>query len=440
MAPLTDLGVAEAAGAIRRGDTTSIALVEACLARIASTDRELLAWVTVEADVARSAARACDAASAAGRPSGPLHGVPLGIKDIIDVAGMPTTAGAAAFAHTHPTRDATLVARLRSAGAVILGKTVATEFAFKDPAPTLNPWSADRTPGGSSSGSAAAVAARQVPGAIGTQTVGSILRPAAYCGVVGFKGPHGQIPLDGVVPLAWSLDHAGPIGRSVADIALLQDVLADAPLDTVPIPVPRIAVSRELLDRAEPAMRSHLEAVLAGLAEAGATLEDVDLPPSFAGILEAGRTILAAEAATAHASMFEEHAGEYGPGIASLVIAGRAGPATDLVRADRARAAFRDAIVPLLDGFDGLASPVAPGPAPLRREGTGDFSLCAPWSFIGVPAIAIPTGIDETGLPLAMQLVGGPGGSARLLGAAAWCERVIGFDARPAGPRADSPA
>jgi Asp-tRNA(Asn)/Glu-tRNA(Gln) amidotransferase A subunit family amidase len=175
---LTNLGVIEAAEAIRRGDASSVELVEACLARIESTDKDLQAWVSVDADGASAAARARDADVRAVRPLGPLHGVPLGIKDIIDVAGMTTTAGAAAFAHTHPTRDATLVARVRAAGAVILGKTVATQFAYKDPAPTRNPWSADHTPGGSSSGSAAAVAARQVPGAIGTQTVGSILRPA----------------------------------------------------------------------------------------------------------------------------------------------------------------------------------------------------------------------------------------------------------------------
>ena len=207
-----------------------MALVEASLARIEATDAEPSGVGRPSTrDGALAAAAARDADLAAGRPVGPLHGVPIGIKDIIDVAGLPTRAGAAAFAHSLPDRDATLVARLRAAGAVILGKTQTTEFAFKDPAPTRNPWSSERTPGGSSAGSAAAVAARQVPGAIGTQTVGSILRPAAYCGVVGLKGGYGDVPLDGVVPLARSFDHAGPIARSVADAALLEAVLsADA--------------------------------------------------------------------------------------------------------------------------------------------------------------------------------------------------------------------
>jgi aspartyl-tRNA(Asn)/glutamyl-tRNA(Gln) amidotransferase subunit A len=430
---LTDLGVGEAAEAIRRCETTSAALVEACLARIASTDDALQAWVTIDAEGAAAAAEGRDADVRAGRPLGPLHGVPLGIKDIIDVAGMTTTAGAAAFAHTHPTRDATLVARLRAAGAVIVGKTVATQFAYKDPAPTRNPWSADHTPGGSSSGSAAAVAARQIPGAIGTQTVGSILRPAAYCGVVGLKGGFGQVPLDGVVPVARSFDHAGPITRSVADAALIEGVLIDAPFEIATNDQPRLAVSHELLDLADPALRAHLEVVMTQFADAGATLVEVALPPTFADIVDAGRVILEAEAAAYHESMFARHADDYAPGIAGLVTAGLARRATEVTVAERARAAFRDAIVPLLGAVDALLSPVAPGPAPRRRDGTGDFSLCAPWSFVGVPAISIPTGRDEAGLPLALQLVGGAGRLGQLLGAAAWSERVIDFQVRPPG-------
>jgi aspartyl-tRNA(Asn)/glutamyl-tRNA(Gln) amidotransferase subunit A len=428
---LTDLGVGAAAEAIRRGEMTSSELVEACLARIAATDDGLQAWVTVDAEGATTAALARDADVRAGRPLGPLHGVPLGIKDIIDVAGLPTTAGAAPFAHTNPSRDATLVARLRAAGAVIVGKTYATQFAYKDPAPTINPWSADHTPGGSSSGSAAAVAARQVPGAIGTQTVGSILRPAAYCGVVGLKGEYGQVPLDGVVPLARSFDHAGPIARSVADAGLLEGVLEDAAVDIVTTDSPSLAFSLELLDRAEPALRSHLEAVITRLADAGATIVEVELPATFAQIVEAGRLILEAEAAAYHEPMFAEHAADYGPGIAELIRAGLARRAPDVARAEQARAAFRDEMVPRLGAFDALLSPVAPGPAPIRSQGTGDFSLCAPWSFIGVPAISVPTGLDEGGLPLALQLVGGPGSLGRLAGAATWTERVMGFAARP---------
>jgi aspartyl-tRNA(Asn)/glutamyl-tRNA(Gln) amidotransferase subunit A len=431
LTPLTDLGVCAAAEAIRERETTSSALVEACLARIASTDASLQAWVTVDAEGAAVAAQERDDDVSAGRPLGPLHGVPLGIKDIIDVAGMTTTAGAAAFAHTRPERDATLVARLRAAGAVIVGKTYPTQFASSDPAPTRNPWSAEHTPGGSSSGSGAAVAARQVPGAIGTQTVGSILRPAAYCGVVGLKGAFGQVPLDGVVPLAWTMDHAGPIARTVADVALLEGVVADTVVELLPTDRPRLAVSRELLDAAQPTLRAHLEAVIVQLTDSGATIVDVALPRPFAEVVAATRLVLEAEAAAYHESMFAEHAADYGPGIAELITAGLARHATELARAERARALFREAIVPMLGTVDALLSPVAPGPAPHRSEGTGDFSLCAPWSLIGVPSISIPTGLDVAGLPLALQLVGGPGGLGRLLGAAAWTERVIDFRAQP---------
>jgi len=433
---LADLGVAGTVDAIRGGTTTAAARIDAALARIAETDGVLGAWVTVDEDGARAQARALDRARAGGRPTGPLHGVPVGIKDLIDVAGLPTTNGAPAFAHSHPAADATLVARLRGAGVVIVGKTVPTMFAYKDPAPTLNPWAADRTPGGSSTGSAVAVAARQVPVAIGTQTIGSILRPSAFCGVVGLKGDHGAVPADGVFPLSWTLDHLGPIGRSVADVALVEAVLLGRPVAPEPVDAPRLGVSPALFEPAEPALRAHLEGLVRRFADDGAEVVEVELPAGFEALLDAGRLILEAEAATVHEAWFKDHAAAYGPQVAGLVEAGLGRTATQLVRASRVRDAYRDAVAPVLAACDAVLSPVAPGPAPLRAVGTGDVRLCAPWSFTGVPAISIPTGLDGDGLPLALQLVGGPGRLGRLLGAAAWCERVIGFDERPAAPSA----
>lgn len=427
----TDLGVRDAAERIRRGDVAAITLVEGCLARVRALDPGVQAWAHLDPDGALAAARERDAEARAGRLRGPLHGVPLGIKDIFDVAGMPTTAGARAFAHTRPSRDCTAVARLRAAGAVILGKTHTTQFAFRDPAPTRNPWNHAHTPGGSSSGSAAAVAARMVPGAIGSQTVGSILRPAAYCGVVGLKGFHGLVPLDGVVPLAWSFDHAGPFARSVGDAALLLAVLGDVSLEPTPVPAPRLAVGRQLFDRAQPALRGHLEGVVERLAAAGARVTELDLPPSFAEIHAAGQVILEVEAATYHQPAFARHATDYGPGIAEAVAGGLKRPATEYVTANRTRLAFREAMLPLLEAHDALLSPTAPGPAPAGLGWTGDASLCAPWSSAGVPSITIPTGLDTAGLPLALQLVQAPTGLARLLGVAAWCERLVAFDARP---------
>jgi Asp-tRNA(Asn)/Glu-tRNA(Gln) amidotransferase A subunit family amidase len=428
---LTELGVREAAQRICNGGGSSVAIVEACLAGLRAREPEVLAWAHVDADGALATARERDAEAKAGRPRGPLHGVPVGIKDIFDVAGMPTTAGAREFAHTRPTRDSGAVARLRAAGAVILGKTHTTQFAFRDPAPTRNPWNPAHTPGGSSSGSAAAVAARMVPGAIGSQTVGSILRPAAFCGVVGLKGPHGLVPVDGVVPLAWSLDHVGPFARSVGDAALMLSVLADQVVEPATVQAPRLAIGRQLFDRAEPELRRHLDAVVERLTAAGARVSELTLPPAFAEIHAAGQVILEVEAATYHAPTFARYASDYGPGMAEMIRRGLARSATEYVTAYRARLAFREVMIPLLEAHDALLSPAAPGTAPAGLGWTGDASLCAPWSSAGVPSISLPTAVDAAGLPLALQLVQAPGGLARLLGVAAWCEGVVRFAARP---------
>jgi Asp-tRNA(Asn)/Glu-tRNA(Gln) amidotransferase A subunit family amidase len=428
---LTDLGVRDAAERIRRGEVSAHALTEACLARIEKLEPVVKAWVHVDAAGALAVAREREAEARAGRPRGPLHGVPMGIKDIFDVAGMPTRAGAKAFAHTQPTRDSTAVERLRAAGAVILGKTHTTQFAFRDPSPTHNPWDPTCTPGGSSSGSAAAVAARMVPAAIGSQTVGSILRPAAFCGVVGLKGPHGLVPLEGVVPLAWSLDHAGPFGRSVGDAALVLEVMADVRLEPVTIEAPRLAVGRQLFERAELDLRHHLEGVVERLAQAGARVSELTLPPAFDGIHAAGQAVLEVEAATYHQPAFAKHADDYGPGMREMLQIGLRRPAVEYVTANRARLAFRQAVIPLLEAHDALLSPTAPGPAPAGLGWTGDASLCAPWSSAGVPSISLPTGLSASGLPLALQLVQAPNGLGRLLGVAAWCERVLGFSERP---------
>ena len=429
--PLTDLGVHDAADSIRHGECSAVALVEACLARVRALEPRLQTWAHVDADGVLAVARERDAEARAGRLRGPLHGVPLGIKDIFDVAGMPTTAGARAFAHTRPARDSGAVARLRAAGAILLGKTHTTQFAYRDPGPTCNPWNHAHTPGGSSSGSAAAVAARMVPAAIGSQTVGSILRPAAYCGVVGLKGPHGLVPVDGAVPLAWSLDHVGPFARSVADAALVLSVMADQVFETPVVQAPRLVVGRQLFDRAEPTLRRHLDALVKRLAEAGARVTELTLPPPFAEIHAAGQVVLEVEAATYHQAMFDKHAADYGPGMAEMIPRGLARAATEYVAANRARLAFREAMIPLLEAHDALLSPTAPGTAPAGLGWTGDASLCAPWSSAGVPSLSLPTGVDDTGLPLALQLVQAPGGTARLLGVAAWCEHVVGFAARP---------
>src|SRR2546428_1633219 len=428
---LSALGVREAAAAIRAGALSPVELVDACLARIRGLADRLTAWSVVDADGARATARERQREARAGRLRGPLHGVPVGVKDIFDVAGLPTTGGARPFAHTRPSVDATAVTRLRAAGAIVLGKTVTTEFAYRDPAPTRNPWNLAHTPGGSSAGSAAALGARMAPLALGSQTVGSVLRPAAYCGVVGFKGTHGLVPVAGVIPLAWSLDHVGILARSVADVALAMSVLSGKDLEPTVVGAPRLALAPELLGRASREVAAHVEAVADACARAGATVSKVELPATFRGLHAAGLTVLEAEAAAYHAPSFAKHADDYGSEMRSLIEAGLGHPAAAYIQANRARLAFREDVMPLLMAHDALLCPTAPAPAPAGLGSTGDGSLCAPWSNAGVPAISLPSGIAPSGLPHAIQLVQAAGASARLLGVAAWCERVLGFSQAP---------
>jgi len=425
------LGLREAADAVRFGSVSPVELTEACLARIRALDGAIRAWAHLDQDGALATARERLAEVRAGRLRGPLHGVPVGVKDIVDVAGMPTTGGAKPFAHTRPAVDAPAISRLRAAGAIILGKTVTTEFAYRDPAPTRNPWNQGHTPGGSSAGSAAALAARMAPLAIGSQTVGSVLRPAAYCGVVGFKGTHGLVPVAGVIPLAWSLDHVGVLTRSVGDAALAMSVLAGRALDPQPVSAPRIALAPELLERASPDVAAHVQSVADAFVRAGATVSKVELPASFRGIHAAGLTVLEVEAAAYHAPAFARHADDYSKEMRSLIETGLRHPATAYVNANRARLAFREDVRPLLEAHDALLSPTAPAPAPAGLGSTGDGSLCAPWSNAGVPAISLPSGIAASGLPHAIQLVQASGASARLLGVAAWCERALAFSQAP---------
>ena len=432
-ADVVSLGARAMAEAVRARTASPVELVEGCLTRIRKLDGELRAWAHVDAEGALAIAREREAEARASRLRGPLHGVPVGVKDIFDVAGMPTTGGAKAFAHTRPTADAAAVARLRAAGAIVLGKTVTTEFAYRDPAPTRNPWNHDHTPGGSSAGSAVAVAARMVPLALGSQTVGSILRPAAYCGVVGFKGTHGLVPVAGVIPLAWSLDHVGVLTRSVGDAAWAMSVLAGRDLEPAAVSAPRLALAPELLSRASREVAVQVEAAADAFARAGATVSKVELPGSFGDLAAAGLTVLEVEAAAYHEPWFVKHADQYGLEMRRLIEAGLGVSATAYVTANRSRLAFRDDVTPLLSAHDALLSPTAPAPAPAGLGSTGDGSLCSPWSNAGVPAITLPSGIASSGLPHAIQFVQAAGASTRLLGVAAWCERVLGFTRAPGG-------
>jgi Asp-tRNA(Asn)/Glu-tRNA(Gln) amidotransferase A subunit family amidase len=430
---------------IRSGLTSQQDAVEACLAAIDKLDGEIEAWV--EVDRKNAVQRAKELSGQA--PTAPLHGLPVGIKDIIDVAGLPTRLGAPAFAHYVAERDAAAVARLRAAGAIPLGKTATTQFAYMDPAPTRNPWNQDHTPGGSSSGSAAAVASGQVPLALGTQTVGSVLRPAAYCGIVGLKPSFGRISYAGANSLAPSFDHVGVLSPSVADAALALDVLAGFdPADPFSADVavqdyvaaarsrgtqPRIGLARHFYeDAAGDEVAHHVTEVAERLRKAGAEVHEIQMPATPREIADLGQPVLRAEAAAVHSPRFERHGDEYAPNIRALIEAGKAVTAVDYIAAKAACRELRDRLTERLRGFDAIMMPVSPTTAPEGLASTGNSIFCAPASFSGLPSIALPSGIGTGGLPLSVQLVSAPFGETTLLSAAAWVEDILAFNARPA--------
>ncbi len=436
----------EISAGVRAGTLSAVDIVDECLRRIDMLDGDIRAWAELDREGARLTARQRYEASKHGAVSGALFGVPVGVKDIFDVGGLPTRAGAAPFFHYTADRDSTAVARLRDSGAIILGKTATTQFAYGDAAETANPWSGAHTPGGSSSGSAAAVAAGMASVAIGSQTVGSTLRPAAYCGVVGLKPAHGRISAAGVVPLAWSLDHVGIFARTVADASLVLGVLAgydgadpysfEAPVeDYTPRPLadpPRIGVLRSFYQgRCDAEVSEHLDAVVSALAAAGAHVVDAALAWASDEIVAVGMDVMRAEAAAYHREHFALHADEYMPRIRGLVQAGLDMKATQYVDAQRRRSELRADLLRALGQFDALLLPVAPGPAPKGLDSTGDPVFCAPASFAGLPAISLPSGLSRDRLPLALQLVAGPLAEARLLSVTAWVEGVLAFSEGP---------
>jgi Asp-tRNA(Asn)/Glu-tRNA(Gln) amidotransferase A subunit family amidase len=344
-----DLTITEAASAISAGDLTPTQLVASCLERIDAVEGSIRAWALVDREGALKAAESLDEELRRGQRRGALHGIPFGIKDIFYTAGLPTEAGSRSWSGFVPSYDATSVGRLKEAGAIILGKTHTTEFAYMDPAPTRNPWNTGHTPGGSSSGSGAGVAAGMCLAALGSQTLGSVLRPAAYNGIVGFKPQHGRISTYGVVPLSPTLDHVGILARSVADTALIfQTIAGQDPMDHYsldePVPdtlgplqsqvFPRMGLVKDFFfDNADDEMRSHTEEVVERLRQAGAQVEEVGLPPSFATIIDNARIILAVEAAAYHEDNYANKKGQYRAGIGKIIEDGLSTPAAVYARA-----------------------------------------------------------------------------------------------------------
>ncbi len=428
---------------LQSGRRSSVEVVQDCLDRIDQSEAQVQAWVRVDRDGAMAQARERDRELAAGRWRGPLHGIPIAIKDLVDVAGFPTLAGLRFRANHVATEDATIVARLREAGAVILGKTVTTQAATFDPPPTRNPWNLERTPGGSSSGSAAAVATGMCLGAVGSQTGGSITRPASYCGVAGCKPTYGRVSVHGILPLAPSMDHPGPLARTVHDLAILLDVLAgpDArdPLGAAlpapaifhrmrndqPAAAPRLGRLRGLFEElADPVVHRSFEEALKRLDKAGASIREPSLPPSFAEVLRRHRTIMAVEAAAWHQPWFQKHPDEYLPRITELLNEGLATPAPEYARCRQHQVQLSREMLDCFRDVDVLVTPATTTPAPDRAT-TGNPAFNSPWSYTGLPVVSFPIGLAPDGLPLSIQLVGRPWGETDLFRAAAGCEAVM---------------
>ncbi|HYV36880.1 MAG TPA: amidase [Gemmataceae bacterium] len=419
-----------ASEAIRSGQSTPIDLLDQCLQRTDKYEDKIKAWVYLDRDGAREQAEKLTAELKARQNRGPLHGIPIGIKDIIDVFDMPTAAGSKLWANSIAREDADLVKKLRQAGAIIMGKLTTTQYASFDPSPTRNPWNLERTPGGSSSGPAAAVACGMCLGAIGSQTGGSITRPAAYCGIASCKPSHGLVSGKGLVPLAPSMDHPGPMARSIWDLAVMLETTAeDSGLDLMsglakPHPV-RFGRPRGLFeDLAAPIVKAITNEVEKTLRDCGSPVDRVALPAAFSEVLSRHRMIMAVEAAVYHEQRLMRHPEDYKPNITKLLQEGLACPAPEYARCKEHQWALRASATQWFGRANVLLTPATTSAAPDMAT-TGDPAFNSPWSYTGLPTVSIPVGRDQDGMPLSIQLVGRQSEESVLFAAAAWCEKVL---------------
>ena len=437
-----DLTAAQAAQRIRDGLTSSEELVESCLERIRAIDEKVQAWAFLDEELARTQARKADELRRSGQAAGPLSGIPVGVKDIFDTSDYPTENGNRVHKGRTPRKDAAAVAMLRAAGAVVLGKTVTTECAYYHPGKTRNPHNPEHTPGGSSSGSAAAVAAGMVPLALGSQTNGSVIRPAAFCGTYGFKPTHGLIPRTGVLTLSRTLDHVGFFARDIDDLALLAEALVgwdDGDPDTHPrARAPFLEISREE-PPVEPVLAfiktPHWEKADKDMKEAfdelrealGDRVEEVDLFASATDAWEWHKTIMEVEMTANLRPLWEKGEKKLSEKLRALLDRGREAKAQDYLKALRTIGPLNLAFDDLFrERYDAIITPSAPGTAPKGLKSTGDPSFCSLWTLVGLPAVSLPLMQGENGLPLGVQLVGRRNFDARLLRTARWLEGKLG--------------
>jgi Asp-tRNA(Asn)/Glu-tRNA(Gln) amidotransferase A subunit family amidase len=423
---LNELGVTEIVAKIAAGEITCEAVTRDCIERIAAREPAVKAWVKFNPELALAQAHALDREPR----RGPLYCVPIGIKDVIDTFDMPTEMGSPIYRGHRPTADAACVALLRRAGAVILGKTATCELAGMAPAATTNPHNSAHTPGGSSSGSAAAVADVMVPAALGTQTGGSVLRPSSFCGVFGYKPTYNTFNKAGLKPAAESIDTIGWIARSIEDIALLTAVLRmdePQPLRSMSA-APRIGLCRtELWDGAQPETKSAVENAAVALSKAGAVVRDVDLPGEFAGLPALARgTINHFERAACMAFEWDNHRAALSPQMRRYIENGLKTSRADYVAAWRCVEQCRTLLPKVFDGIDVLLTPCVPGEAPKGLASTGDPSMQAMWTALHTPTMTLPSHRGPDNLPVGIQLVAQRYDDDRLFACARWIWDSIG--------------
>ncbi|HEY6134355.1 MAG TPA: amidase [Rubrivivax sp.] len=407
-------------------ELSALELMRACLDRIGEREGEVHAFCRLDADAALAQARTLDA----GPWRGPLHGLPLGVKDLFDTTYFPTSYGSAVYANHRPAADAAAVALCREAGAVLPGKTVSTEFAYFHPGPTRNPRGLAHTPGGSSSGSAAAVADGMLPLALGTQTAGSIIRPAAYCGVVGYKPSAGRVPRAGVKSLSESLDTVGGFGRCVRDVALLGAVLIGDKrlLQDLPTDAARIGLCPTPdWPAADADVQAAWTRAVHVLGPQAALLEDAAWPASWPDLVSLHKAVMAFEMARALSHERLHHRASLSDRLVTLLDEGMAIGGEVHATNCAAAAAARQQVETWFDRYDVLLAPSATGEAPQGIAATGDPLFCRGWTLLGLPCVHLPFATGRQGLPVGLQLVGRAGDDHRLLAAAQWCmERLAG--------------
>ncbi len=428
------LSLREAALRIRSGRLSSSAYTRSLLTRTATLEKDVQAWQWLDRPRALALAEAADTANMPLRLAHPLHGVPIAVKDNIYTAGIPTEMGCRAYAGYIPGENADVITRLASAGAILFGKTVTTEAAYMVPAKTRNPWNIAHTPGGSSSGSAAAVAAGFVAGALGTQTNGSVIRPAAYCGVVGYKPSAELISARGIMPFSPTLDQPGVFARNVADATFLASCLtgnrsAIAPEVRPLRSPPRLAAVRSpVWHLAAPEQRTQFDADILRLREAGASVDVLEIPGEFDGAHAIHRTIMLFEAARAAKAVRAAYREKFSDYLNNALDEGASMRDADYREALKMRLQYQLSLAHFFDrGYSAIITPPAPGEAPASFAVTGDPRFCTIWTLVGVPAITIPVGKGPNGLPLGLQLVGAAEEENYLLATAAWCEKYSPF-------------